>query len=115
MKTLGELGLPIQFYSKIFTSEDFSATGIDDISFLISTIKGKEPEPLNTVASGGELSRLLLAFYSFLSHHTHPICFFFDEIDTGVGGLTANAMASTLSSIANIINYLHYTFSSNCR
>ena len=67
---------------------------------MLSTLKDREPKPLSEVASGGELSRLLLAFYVLFSKQTPKKLFLFDEIDTGVGGLIANTMGEKLFDIA---------------
>ncbi len=67
----------------------FSAEGYDDIEFMISTNKGERLKPLSQVASGGELSRIMLAFKTVLADKDEISSLIFDEIDTGISGKTA--------------------------
>ncbi len=67
----------------------FSADGYDDIEFMISTNKGERLKPLSQVASGGELSRIMLAFKTVLADKDEISSLIFDEIDTGISGKTA--------------------------
>ena len=74
--------------------------GIDDVEFLISPNPGEELRPLRKIASGGELSRVMLALRS-LGKGTEPAkALIFDEIDAGIGGKTAEAVAEKLKSLA---------------
>lgn len=66
-----------------------SADGYDDVEFMISTNKGEELRPLSHVASGGELSRIMLAFKTVLADKDDIHTLIFDEIDTGISGRTA--------------------------
>lgn len=66
-----------------------ASDGYDDIEFIISTNKGEVPKPLNQVASGGELSRIMLAFKTVLADKDDIQTLIFDEIDTGISGKTA--------------------------
>ncbi len=66
-----------------------ASDGYDDIEFIISTNKGEAPRPLNQVASGGELSRIMLAFKTVLADKDDIQTLIFDEIDTGISGKTA--------------------------
>ena len=66
-----------------------ASDGYDDIEFIISTNKGEAPKPLNQVASGGELSRIMLAFKTVLADKDDIQTLIFDEIDTGISGKTA--------------------------
>ena len=77
--------------------ENASNSGIDDIVFLASTNTGMEPQPINKVASGGELSRFLLAIKVVLETAIHNRTVIFDEIDSGIGGLAANAVGDRLA------------------
>ncbi len=69
--------------------EDLSADGYDDVEFMISTNKGEELKPLNQVASGGEMSRIMLALKTVLADKDDIQTLIFDEIDTGISGKTA--------------------------
>ncbi len=68
---------------------NYTKKGIDDITFMISTNKGESLKPLNKIASGGEISRVMLSFKRILSENDNIDCLIFDEIDTGISGQTA--------------------------
>ncbi|WP_138269020.1 DNA repair protein RecN [Anaerofustis stercorihominis] len=70
-------------------NENYTKKGIDDIAFMISTNKGESLKPLNKIASGGEISRVMLSFKRILSENDNVDCLIFDEIDTGISGQTA--------------------------
>ena len=79
---------------------DLTATGIDSIEFLVATNIGSELKPLVEIASGGEISRLMLALKSILAQ-TDPIpTLIFDEIDVGIGGHTANVVGHKLKQLS---------------
>jgi len=65
---------------------DCTAEGCDDVRFYISTNKGEEPKPLAKIASGGEISRVMLSLKSILAKEHHLPVMIFDEIDTGISG-----------------------------
>jgi len=71
-------------------------TGIDEVRFLLSTNPGEPLRPLSQVASGGELSRLMLALKSISTQGVEIPTLVFDEIDVGIGGLSAHAVAERL-------------------
>lgn len=75
-------------------------TGVDRVEFLLSTSTGEVPKPLRRVASGGELSRALLALKSVLSDAGTATVAVFDEIDAGTSGAVADAIGCSLRSIA---------------
>jgi DNA repair protein RecN (Recombination protein N) len=75
--------------------------GADRVRFLISTNTGEPPRPLSMVASGGEISRVMLAIKTVLAGSDDLRCLVFDEIDTGIGGKVALALASHLRLLAN--------------
>ncbi|MBQ0111452.1 MAG: DNA repair protein RecN [Oscillospiraceae bacterium] len=78
----------------------YSADGCDEIEFLISANAGEEPKPLIKVASGGELSRIMLAIRSILCPTVDARTLIFDEIDSGISGIAADKVAQKLKSIA---------------
>lgn len=80
--------------------QDFSPEGIDKMELLFSANAGEPLQPLNQVASGGELSRLALAVKTALMDSHSAGTMVFDEIDTGVGGVTAQKMAEKLALIS---------------
>ncbi len=87
----------------------FTPTGIDNIEFLISPNAGEEPKPLAKTASGGELSRIMLAIKSALAEKDDISTLIFDEIDTGVSGHAAGMIAKKLYSLSKIHQVLCIT------
>ena len=82
--------------------ERFTITGRDAVRFLFSGNLGEPLNDLEKVASGGELSRIALAVKTVLMHTTQVGTMVFDEIDTGVGGVTAQKMAEKIAAIATV-------------
>lgn len=82
--------------------ERFTPTGRDAVRFLFSGNLGEPLNDLEKVASGGELSRIALAMKTVLMHTTQVGTIVFDEIDTGVGGVTAQKMAEKIAAIATV-------------
>ncbi len=78
----------------------FTKKGTDTVQFLLSANKGEDLKPLSKVASGGELSRIMLSFKNVLSEEDKKITAVFDEVDSGVSGKAASRVARMLSSIA---------------
>lgn len=78
----------------------FTPTGCDRIEFYISTNPGEPLKPLSKVASGGELSRMMLALKSIFSKHQGVTSIIFDEVDTGVSGRVAQAIAEKIYKVA---------------
>jgi DNA repair protein RecN (Recombination protein N) len=85
--------------------------GIDRISFLIATNPGTLPGPLSQIASGGELSRFMLAIKVVLAMGTATPTLVFDEVDSGVGGATADAVGVRLAQLAETLQVLVVTHS----
>ena len=79
-----------------------SDSGIDRVEFLITTNPGEEPKPLRKVASGGEVSRVMLALKSIFAESDAVGTLIFDEIDVGIGGLTANHVGVKMAAISGI-------------
>jgi DNA repair protein RecN (Recombination protein N) len=103
-KELRDLGMKqiqfqVQMESEISPSE-FSASGCDRINFLLSANEGEPLLPLNRVASGGELSRIMLAIKTVLAEVDLIPVLIFDEIDTGVGGTVASVMGERLLELS---------------
>lgn len=89
--------------------ERVSAAGYDQIAFHVQTNPGTAPGPLLKVASGGELSRFLLALKVVLADRGSAPVLIFDEIDTGVGGAVADAIGRRLSRLARTVQVLTVT------
>jgi DNA repair protein RecN (Recombination protein N) len=88
-----------QFIIEISESSNFTPSGKDDIRFLFSANLGQKPALLNKIASGGELSRVMLALKAILSRTKSLPTIIFDEIDTGVSGATARKIADILADM----------------
>ena len=78
---------------------EFGPDGIDQVEFRLSTNAGEPAKPLSKVASGGELSRVMLALKSVLAERDHVPVLIFDEIDTGVGGAVAASIGKRLRAL----------------
>lgn len=78
----------------------YSEQGIDLVEFLISTNKGEPLKPLSKIASGGEISRIMLAFKRIIGQYDKISTMIFDEIDTGISGSTASIVGKKLAQIA---------------
>ncbi|MGQ0829872.1 MAG: DNA repair protein RecN, partial [Bacteroidota bacterium] len=89
--------------------ETFSANGMDKVSFLFSANKGSGFKELNKVASGGELSRLMLSIKSLIAQLTALPTIIFDEIDTGVSGDVADKVGSIMNHISKAMQVITIT------
>ena len=89
----------------------WNATGIDTVRFLIATNPGQPPGPLGKIASGGELSRLMLALKVVLVSGSPVPTLVFDEVDSGIGGATAAAVGERLARVADGVQVLVVTHS----
>lgn len=81
-------------------SETFGPAGNDDVEFLISTNKGEPLKPLVKIASGGEISRIMLAIKNITGTYDNIPTMIFDEIDAGISGITASIVGRKLHQIA---------------
>ena len=88
-----------------------SANGSDDVSFVVSTNKGTAKGQIGKIASGGELSRFLLALKVCLTKGYTPVAMIFDEIDRGIGGATADAVGRRLVRLSKNAQVLIVTHS----
>ena len=79
---------------------EFTARGVDRVEFMIATNKGEPTKPLARIASGGELSRIMLALKSVLSDRDSLGTLIFDEVDTGVSGKTSQKIGIKLRELA---------------
>lgn len=101
VKALEDLNfLSVKFKINVSKKENVSANGQDEVEFLISTNPGEEVKSLAKVASGGELSRIMLAIKSILAGEDEIDTMIFDEIDTGISGKTAQMVADKLMGIS---------------
>ena len=90
----------VQFEMRFQKTPSYSANGFDDACFYISTNIGSDLRPLHEVASGGELSRIMLAMKSCLANQDDTPTLVFDEIDVGISGRTAQKVAEKMSILS---------------
>ena len=88
------------FEIKLNTAEEFTATGKDELSFLFTANRGGSYGELKKVASGGELSRIMLVIKAILAKYEKLPTIMFDEIDTGVSGEISNRMADIMKDMS---------------
>lgn len=92
--------LDVKFEVEHRRLESFTERGIDEIEFMISTNPGESVRPLGKVASGGELSRIMLAVKSVIAQQDEIETLIFDEIDVGISGRTAQKVSEKMAVIA---------------
>lgn len=91
-----------KFSVKLEYNEDkkFGDNGLDKVEFMISTNIGEDLKPLAKIASGGEMSRIMLAIKNVLADVDKVSTMVFDEIDTGISGVAANSVSDKLKAIS---------------
>lgn len=92
--------LKVSFTIEVTERENYSSDGNDDVRFMISLNPGEKKRPLSEVASGGELSRIMLALKAVLADKDEIGTLIFDEIDTGISGKTAWMVSEKMAAIA---------------
>lgn len=97
---LSELAMPRARFEVKLTPKPLETDGADAIEFLIAPNPGEPPRPLSKIASGGELSRVMLAIKSVLADIEDVPTLVFDEIDIGIGGRTAGVLGEKLHSLS---------------
>ncbi len=97
---LSYLNMPDVSFKVLFEKGRYTKLGCDNIEFLISANKGETVKPLVKIASGGELSRVMLAIKSVLLDRDSVGTMIFDEIDTGISGYTAGKVGTQLKQVA---------------
>jgi len=91
--------LDVKFEMEFTKTKEYTANGFDEAEFLISTNPGEPLKPLGKVASGGELSRIMLALKAVLANNDEIGTLIFDEIDTGISGRTAQMVSEKMNVI----------------
>jgi DNA repair protein RecN (Recombination protein N) len=112
MQTLSEIGMPnavLQILNEKIPEGKFDSNGNNQIRFLFSANKGQSPLPMNKVASGGELSRLMLAIKSLVAVHTSLPTIIFDEIDTGISGEVALRVGNIMEKLSKSMQVIAIT------
>ena len=101
IEELKDLGfLDIKFNISINKKSEVTKDGIDEVVFYVSLNTGEKLKPLSEIASGGELSRIMLSIKTVLSNNYGTETLVFDEIDSGISGITASKVATKLNKIA---------------
>lgn len=109
-KQLQSLGIPhANFVVQHQVSKQFTVNGKDEIEFLFAGNKGGIPAPINKVASGGEISRVMLSIKSLLSSSKGLPTIIFDEIDTGVSGEVADQMGEIMTQMGRSMQVISIT------
>jgi len=107
---LAELGLPnARFKFELIASENFRNNGTDSLELLFTANKGLSFGSLKKIASGGEMSRIMLSVKAILARYKRLPTIIFDEIDTGVSGEIANQMARIMGEMSNSTQLLSIT------
>jgi len=116
--SLKELGMPMATFQTAFTPEAFPSspvesnateTGFDNVSFMFSANRGELPLPIKEVASGGELSRILLTVKALITGGAGTQTIVFDEVDSGIGGRVADIVGRRIAEISRQIQVLCIT------
>jgi len=107
---LKQLGIPnAKFKISLKQLQEFTATGIDQADFLFSANKQIAPENLAKIASGGELSRVMLSLKSLLTKNNNLPTIIFDEIDSGVSGEVADKVGQILAGMGKYMQVINIT------
>lgn len=99
-ETLRDLDMKGARFETRFTDIPLCAHGVDGVEFLLSANAGEKPKPLRAVASGGEMSRIMLALKSVFAGMDRIPTLVFDEIDAGVGGVVARRVSEKMAALA---------------
>ncbi|MBR6774834.1 MAG: DNA repair protein RecN [Bacteroidales bacterium] len=107
---LHQLAMPYGLFEiKMDKSEELTSTGIDVVTFMFSANKGYAPEVMAKAASGGELSRLMLAIKSIAARNNYIPTLIFDEIDTGVSGEVASKLGDIMMEMGKTLQLISIT------
>lgn len=112
MNNLTQIGMPnavLQVVNDTLPEGKFDLNGNNQIRFLFSANKGQSPLPMNKVASGGELSRLMLSIKSLIAVHTALPTIIFDEIDTGISGEVALKVGHIMEKLSKNLQVIAIT------
>ncbi len=110
LATLAKLGMPDTLFEVQLTSlEEPMRTGCDGVQFLFSANRNRTPQSVERIASGGEMSRVMLAIKALLAERMQLPTIIFDEIDTGVSGRIADAMGEIIESLSGAMQVVDIT------
>ncbi|WP_295914432.1 DNA repair protein RecN [uncultured Alistipes sp.] len=110
LATLSQLGMPDTVFKVALTPlAELGRTGRDSVVFLFTANRSATPQPVERIASGGELSRVMLALKALLARRMQLPTVIFDEIDTGVSGRIADAMGEIIESLSATMQVVDIT------
>lgn len=110
IQQLSQLGMPnIQFKIRLIPIQQYTENGIDQVEFLFSANKNREMQRVEEIASGGEISRLMLAIKSLIAGKSDLPTIIFDEIDTGVSGEIAHRMGEIMLQMSRTMQVITIT------
>ncbi len=110
VRILQRLGMEqARFVVEIRDTKVLMESGVDAVDFLFSSVEGKTPQPISRIASGGEISRVMLAIKALLSQRVELPTIIFDEIDTGVSGRIADAMGEIICELSQTMQVIDIT------
>lgn len=110
LETLVQLGMPdTVFRVELTPTEMLGRTGKENVAFLFSANKNRDPQPIERIASGGELSRVMLSIKALLAERMQLPTILFDEIDTGVSGRIADAMGEIIARLSQTMQVVDIT------
>ena len=101
MQQLSYLDMPGAVFKVDFKAVEPGINGTDEVQFMLSANAGQEPKPLSKIASGGELSRIMLAIRCALAESESVSTLIFDEIDTGISGRAAHKIGYKLKQLSS--------------
>jgi DNA repair protein RecN (Recombination protein N) len=109
-ENLSQLGMPeVQFKVHITETQDLMITGLNQIEFLFASNQHITPQPMSKIASGGEVSRVMLCVKSLISNQKDIPTIIFDEIDTGVSGDIADKMGDIMQDMGQQMQVISIT------
>lgn len=100
LQELRQLDMPKVQFSCVFAETELTTSGADAVAFYMSANVGESLKPINKVASGGEMARIMLAMKNVLAQQDQVATLIFDEVDTGVSGRAAQKVAEKLRQVA---------------
>ncbi len=107
---LSQLGMPnIRFEVALNSLDEYGENGKDEVQFLFSANKNRALQPVVSIASGGEIARVMLAIKSLIAHKAGLPTIVFDEIDTGVSGEIADKMGQIMSEMGKVMQVVTIT------
>lgn len=109
LNTLAQLGMAETIFTIDLQPRELQRSGADSVQFLFTANRNVRPQPIEKIASGGELSRVMLALKALLARRMQLPTILFDEIDTGVSGRIADAMGAIIAELSTTMQVVDIT------